>query len=138
MKIINAFKGTRDEVRLNPNVGTWSWFLHRITGLLLLLYLFIHLWVLGSVNSSREAFNARLQSVQTPLFHFLEIGLILVVFYHMVNGIIIALMDFADISEKHKILVTVMVTVFAVLAIITFVVLLPRVFGSHPVTGGRI
>jgi len=138
MKIINVFRGTRDEVRLNPNVGTWSWLLHRITGLLLLLYLFIHLWVLGSANSGPEAFNARLQSVQTPLFHFLEIGLILVVFYHMVNGIIIALMDFADISEKHKILVTVMVTVFAVLAIITFAVMLPRVFGSHPVTGGRI
>ncbi len=138
MKIIDAFRGTADDVRLNPNVGTWSWLLHRLTGLLLLFYLFIHLWVIGSANSGREAFDARLQSVQTPLFHFLEIGLILVVFYHMVNGIVIALMDFADISGKHKILVTVMVTVFAILAIITFAVMLPRVFGSHPVTGGRI
>ncbi|MEE8417152.1 MAG: succinate dehydrogenase, cytochrome b556 subunit, partial [candidate division Zixibacteria bacterium] len=86
MKIINAFRGTMDEVKLNPNIGTWSWILHRISGLLLLFYLFTHLWVLGSANSGSEAFNARLQSVQTPLFHFLEIGLILVIFYHMVNG----------------------------------------------------
>lgn len=138
MKIIDAFRGTGDEVRLNPNVGTWSWFLHRITGLLLLFYLFTHLWVIGSANSGPEAFDARLQSVQTPLFHFLEIGLILVIFFHMVNGIVIAFMDFADISEKHKILVMVMVTVFAILAIITFAVMLPRVFGSHPTAGGHV
>ena len=138
MKIMNVFRGTRDEVKLNPNVGTWSWFLHRVTGLLLLFYLFTHLWVLGSANSGAEAFNARLQSVQTPLFHFLEIGLILVIFFHMVNGIVIAVMDFADISEKHKILVTVTVIVFAVMAIITLSVMLPRVFGSHPTVGGHV
>jgi succinate dehydrogenase / fumarate reductase cytochrome b subunit len=138
VKIIDAFRGTRDEVRLNPNVGTLSWFLHRITGLLLLFYLFTHLWVIGSANSGPEAFDARLRSVQTPLFHFLEIGLILVIFFHMVNGIVIAFMDFADISEKHKILVAVMITVFAILAIITFAVMLPRVFGSHPSAGGHV
>jgi succinate dehydrogenase / fumarate reductase cytochrome b subunit len=138
MKIINAFKGTGNEVRLNPNTGTWSWFLHRITGLLLLFYLFTHLWVLGSANAGPGAFDNRLASVQTPLFHFLEIGLILVVFYHMVNGIVIAFMDFADVSRKHKALVAVTVTVFAILAIITLSVLLPRVFVSHPPTGGHV
>ncbi len=138
MKIIKAFKGTSSEVRLNPNVGTWSWLLHRVTGLLLLFYLFAHLWILGSANSGPEAFDSRLSSVQTPLFHFLEIGLILVVFYHMVNGIVIAFMDFADISRRHKILVTVTVTIFAILAIITLAVLLPRVFGSHPTIGGHV
>ena len=138
MKIIKAFKGTGSEVRLNPNVGTWSWFLHRITGLLLLLYLFTHLWVLGSANSGAEAFNSRLSSVQTPLFHFLEIGLILVVFYHMINGIVIAFMDFADISRRHKVLVAVMVTVFAIMAVITIAVLVPRLFAPHPPIGGHV
>jgi len=138
MNIFKAIKGTADEVRLNPNVGTWSWFLHRITGLLLLFYLFAHMWVLGSASSGPAAFNQRLQMVQSPLFHFLEVGLILVVFYHMVNGIAIAVMDFADISRKHKAIVTTMVAVFAILAIIALVVMLPRVFGgAHPVPGGQ-
>ena len=88
MRIKYVFKGTREELRLNPNTGTFSWFLHRITGLLLLFYLFTHLWVLGSANKGMEMFNYRLASVQTPLFHFLEIGLILVVFYHSVLGFI--------------------------------------------------
>ncbi len=138
MKIRYAFKGTKEEIKLNPNVGTLSWFLHRVTGLLLLFYLFTHMWVLGSANSGSEAFNARLQSVQTPLFHFLEIGLIMVIFYHMVNGISITIMDFADISRKHKTLVAISVAVFAILAIITLAVLIPRVFGAHSVPGGHL
>jgi hypothetical protein len=36
------------------------------------------MWVLGSANKGAEVFNQRLGSVQTPLFHFLEVGLILV------------------------------------------------------------
>lgn len=137
MNILRIIKGTSEEVRLNPNAGTWSWLLHRISGLALLFYLFTHLWVLGSANYGPEVFNKRLQSVQSPLFHFLEIGLILVVFYHMVNGIAITVMDFADISRKHKVMVMSVVAVFAILTIIALAVMLPRVFGgAHRATGG--
>lgn len=137
MRIRYVFKGTKEELKLNPNIGTWSWFLHRLTGLLLLFYLFTHMWVLGSANLGAEEFNNRLQSVQTPLFHFLEIGLILVIFYHMVNGIAITIMDFADISRKHKTIVTITVAVFALLAVVTLAVMIPRVFGSHTTMGGH-
>lgn len=137
MKIFNMIKVTADEVKLNPNIGTWSWLLHRLSGLSLLFYLLAHLWVLGSANSGPEVFNERLKSVQSPLFHFLEIGLILIIFYHMVNGLAITVMDFADISHKHKAVVTTMVIVFAILAIITLAVILPRVFdGAHASIGG--
>ena len=138
MRIKYVFKGTKEELRLNPNVGTFSWFLHRITGLLLLFYLFTHMWVLGSANKGAEAFNQRLSAVQTPLFHFLEIGLILVIFYHMVNGLSITLMDFADISSKHQSLVIAVVLVFAILAIVSLSVMLPRVFTSHASLGGLV
>jgi succinate dehydrogenase / fumarate reductase cytochrome b subunit len=130
--------GTKEELKLNPNVGTFSWFLHRITGLLLLFYLFTHMWVLGSANKGAEAFNQRLSAVQTPLFHFLEIGLILVIFYHMVNGLSVTLMDFADISRRHKSLVMAVVLVFAILAIVSLAVMLPRVFTSHASLGGLV
>jgi succinate dehydrogenase / fumarate reductase cytochrome b subunit len=136
MRLKYVFKGTKEEIKLNPNVGTFSWLLHRITGLLLLFYLFTHMWVLGSANKGAAAFDERLSSVQTPLFHFLEIGLILVVFYHMVNGISITIMDFADISRKHKAMVFATVLVFAVLAVVTIAVLLPRIFAHQVPAGG--
>ena len=135
MNILKVFQGTAEETRLNPNVGTFSWVLHRISGLLLLLYLFMHLWVLGSVNAGPDAFNARLGMVQTVIFHFLEIGLVFTVFYHMVNGLSITIMDFFDLSRKHKALVTVSVVAFVVLAVAAVGVMLPRII-SHIMGGG--
>ena len=96
------------------------------------------MWVLGSANKGAEAFNQRLGAVQTPLFHILEIGLILVIFYHMVNGLSITLMDFADISSKHKSIVIAVVLVFAILAVIALSVMLPRVFAPHASLGGLV
>jgi succinate dehydrogenase / fumarate reductase cytochrome b subunit len=134
MNILKLFKGTAEEVKLNPNVGTFAWFLHRITGVLLLVYLFMHLWVLSSAQSGPAAFDSRLRMVQSPLFHFLEIGLIFVIFYHMINGLSITIMDFFNLSHRHKTLVAISVAVFAVVAIIALGVMLPRAL--HTTSGG--
>ena len=137
MNVFKAFRGSYGDVKFNPNVGTFAWILHRITGLLLLFYLLLHLWVLGSANAGPGAFDQRLQLVQSPLFHFLEIGLILTVFYHMVNGLSITVMDFFNLSRKHKTLVTVSVVVFAILAIVALNVMLPRVLHHVPAGGAH-
>jgi succinate dehydrogenase / fumarate reductase, cytochrome b subunit len=137
MNIFKAFHGTAEEVKLNPNVGTFAWFLHRITGLLLLVYLCMHLWVLGSANAGAESFNARLGMVQSTIFHFLEIGLIFTVFYHMCNGLTITIMDFFDLSRKHKILVTVSVAVFVILCVGAVGVMLPRALEHMTAGGGK-
>jgi succinate dehydrogenase / fumarate reductase cytochrome b subunit len=134
MNILRLFKGTAEEVRLNPNIGTFAWLLHRVSGLLLLIYLFMHLWVLGSANSGPEAFDARLRLVQSPIFHFLEIGLVFVIFYHMINGLSITIMDFFNLSRRHKTLVTISVVIFAIVAILALNVMLPRAL--HTPTGG--
>jgi succinate dehydrogenase / fumarate reductase, cytochrome b subunit len=135
MKLFNAFKGTAEEVKLNPNVGTFSWILHRISGLMLLGYLFAHMWVLGSAQGGPGEFDKRIKLVQSPLFHILEIGLVLVIFYHMINGLAIGLMDFANISRKHKTIVTITVIIFVLLAIATVATMLPRAL-HHVPTGG--
>jgi succinate dehydrogenase / fumarate reductase, cytochrome b subunit len=135
MNIFKAIKGTAEETRLNPNVGTFAWVLHRITGLLLLVYLFAHLWVLGSVNAGPGSFDQRLRLVQSPIFHFLEIGLILTIFYHMINGLSITIMDFFNLSRRHKTLVTISVAVFAIVAIVAFSVMLPRALHHLPEGG---
>ena len=135
MNLFKAFKGTAEETKLNPNIGTFAWVLHRITGLLLLVYLFMHLWVLGSANSGAETFNQRLGMVQSPIFHFLEIGLVLTVFYHMINGLSITIMDFFNLSRKHKTLIAISVAVFAIIIIVAFGIMLPRALAPE-VPGG--
>jgi succinate dehydrogenase/fumarate reductase cytochrome b subunit len=72
--------------------------------------------------------------VQSPIFHFLEIGLVFVIFYHMINGLSITIMDFFNLSRRHKTLVTISVVIFAIVAILALNVMLPRAL--HTPTGG--
>lgn len=119
-----------DEWGLNANVGTFSWILHRVTGVILTLYLFAHILVVSSSLGGNQTFNTWLSVVQTPLTHFLEIFLLAVVAFHLLNGLRITITDFFFATREHKAIFWVEMAVFAFGMIITLVVFLPRVF-SH-------
>ncbi len=125
------FKKYVDEVGLNPNVGTWAWFLHRITGVILVLYLFMHFLVLGSSLAGGETFNKWLSVMQNPVFHFLEIGLVAVVAFHLLNGLRITITDFFLVTKAHKTIFWIAMIIFLILMIITLIVFLPRIFSPH-------
>lgn len=118
----------QEEVQKNPNVGTFSWLLHRITGIALTLYLFPHFWVIGSSIAGKESFNERLASVQTSLFHVLEMGLIAVVFFHMLNGIRIVLVDFLPVTRRHREILGIVMFIFVVIMGYTIFLFIPRIF----------
>jgi len=67
--------------------------LHRMTGILLSLYLVIHIWVVRTISHGPEGFNRVMAAVQTPLFLFFEIGLLGAVLYHALNGVRLLLVD---------------------------------------------
>ena len=50
------------------STGFISFVLRRLTGVALVVYLFLHMWVIGSANLGAEVFDARLNMVQTPFF----------------------------------------------------------------------
>lgn len=128
-----SFKGFAgkfvDEAKLNPNIGMFSYILHRITGIALAVYLIMHTWVLSSAQHSPEQFTERLGSVQTPLFHFLELFLIAAVFLHMFNGIRIIIADFFSMTRRHKMIQWVMVVLFIAVMVWGVVAVLPKLFG---------
>jgi len=120
----------KDEVSLNPNVGTWSWLLHRITGVILVIYLFMHFFALSSSIGGATTFNSWLSNLQTPLTHVLEIGLAAVVAFHLLNGLRITIADFFFLTKPHKTIFWIAMVIFVVFMIITLVVFLGRAF-SH-------
>lgn len=124
------FKKYKDEVGLNPNVGTWSWLLHRITGVILVIYLFMHFFALSSSTAGETTFNSWLSKLQTPLTHVLEIGLAAVVAFHLLNGLRITIADFFFLTKPHKSIFWIAMVIFAIFMIITLVVFLGRAF-SH-------
>lgn len=128
MNIFRAIGGTYNEMRLNPNVGTWSFILHRLTGILLAFYLLAHLIVIATSPGNAGAFDQRLASVQTRLFHLLEIGLIGVVFFHMLNGLRIIVADFFFLTKQHQKLLWIAMIIFIIIMAYATAVMLPKVF----------
>ena len=98
------------------STGFISFFLRRLTGLALVFYLFLHMWVIGSANSGPEVFNARLAAVQTPLFKLMEIALLAAVVYHAFDGIRLLIVHYLDVTEYRK---SLFYAAFAVSALLT-------------------
>ena len=97
--------------------GFLSFVLRRFTGVVLVLYLFMHMWVIGSVNQGPEAFNARLAIVQAPLFKLGEVLLLAAVVYHGLDGIRLLMVNWFGVTSYRKSLF------YAVLAISVILVI---------------
>ena len=82
--------------------GFISFLLRRVSGVALVLYLFTHIWVIGSANGGPEVFNARLNAVQTPIFKLFEIALLAAVVYHALDGIRLLIVHYFDVTEYRK------------------------------------
>ena len=82
--------------------GSWAYLLHRITGIGLTVYLFVHIWALSSLTHGRAAFAEEMKTFTTPVFKFGEWALGLLVMFHAFNGIRIAIVDLADGARYHK------------------------------------
>ena len=84
------------------STGFISFFLRRFTGVTLVLYLFTHMWVIGSAINGTEAFDARLSMVQTTFFKFAEIALLAAVVYHAFDGLRLLIVNWFNVTDYRK------------------------------------
>lgn len=84
-------------------IGQWAWILHRITGVGVLLFLFIHILDTALVMLGPIWYNRVIAIYRNPLFGLMEIGLFAAVLYHALNGVRIILVDFwVESTLYHK------------------------------------
>ncbi|MFQ6617975.1 MAG: succinate dehydrogenase, cytochrome b556 subunit [Fidelibacterota bacterium] len=93
---------TFSEIKLNFNWGMISYIFHRVTGIALSLYLFLHIWTLSAVRNGREAFEHSLSKWDNIFGHTLEYLLLIAVTIHLLNGLRITVSDFFDLSRIQK------------------------------------
>jgi len=98
------------------STGFISFFLRRLTGVALVVYLFTHMWVIGSVNAGPGVFDTRLALVQSPFYKFAEIALLAAVVYHAFDGIRLLIVNWFDVTEYRK---SLFYAAFAVSALLT-------------------
>lgn len=112
--------------------GMWSWVAHRVTGVLIFLFLLVHVLDTALVRVSPEAYNAVIGTYQTPIMGLGEAGLVLAIVFHAFNGIRIILVDFWAKGPKYQ---RVMIWVVVGLVVATMAGFLPRhlmhVFGGN-------
>ncbi len=96
--------------------GQWSFLLHRITGLGVLLFLAIHIVDTSFVYFAPHLYDDVINLYRSTLFGIGEVALIFCLFFHGVNGIRIAYLDlFKPVgwtieSERRSALIALIVT----------------------------
>lgn len=83
-------------------IGSWAWILHRLSGLALIFYLMMHLWVIHTLTLGPESFNRVMTFLASKPFKLLEVGLWGVILFHAFNGVRIIIVDFFHGSLFHK------------------------------------
>lgn len=73
--------------------GMTAHIVQRATGVLLLVYLFLHVHTIRELRNGPAAFNAALATFRSPMFKLLEIALLGVVILHALNGVRITFLD---------------------------------------------
>ncbi|MBX3014452.1 MAG: succinate dehydrogenase, cytochrome b556 subunit [Caldilineaceae bacterium] len=98
------------------STGFISFFLRRLTGVALVFYLFLHMWVIGSATQGAAVFDERLNMVQTPFFKVAEVLLLAAVVYHAFDGIRLLLVHYFNITSYRK---SLFYAAFAIAALLT-------------------
>jgi succinate dehydrogenase cytochrome b556 subunit len=68
-------------------IERYAYLFHRITGLALICYLALHIYVVGERARGREAWEAIMSKMGSPVFKFLEFLLLAAFLVHAVNGL---------------------------------------------------
>ncbi len=82
--------------------GMVAWLIQRVTGLLLLFYLFLHVETISKLSQGPVAFDQAVGTFNSPLFKLLEIALLGTVVLHAFNGVRITLVDLGIGVEKQR------------------------------------
>jgi len=76
------------------SAGMWAWIFHKFTGWVLVGYLFTHIAVLSTAIQGETLYNSTLGGLEALLVvRFLEVGLLAVAVFHILNGLRLLFVD---------------------------------------------
>lgn len=99
------------------STGFISFVLRRLTGVALVIYLLVHMWVIGGINGGAGTFNDRMDFLGKPFFRLAEIGLLAAVVYHGIDGIRLLIVHYFNMTDYRKSLFYAAIVVSAILVI---------------------
>jgi len=112
--------------------GQWSFYLHRLSGWALMLYLLIHTVSIGSVMLGEGVYNTIHHVYDFALFRLGLVGIAGAVAFHAFNGLRIIIMDFTSwgVRVQSQLFYGVLALSAAAMAV-TLYYNVPRILGGY-------
>ena len=115
MNIQRLTESFKDLVK-NRNTGMYAFWIHRITGIVITVFLFFHIWTLSAVFRGKDAYDYAISKFDTKFGYLFQYVLLLAVAIHLLNGIRITMSDFCGLTRSQKKLLWISVFVFLLIA----------------------
>ncbi|MDT3397450.1 succinate dehydrogenase, cytochrome b556 subunit [Streptomyces sp. B1866] len=82
--------------------GMWSWVAHRVTGVLIFFFLFVHVLDTSLVRVSPDAYDDVVATYKHPVVNVMEYGLVAAILFHALNGLRVAAVDLWAQGARHQ------------------------------------
>lgn len=92
----------RNDIRARQHPSWWAFWLHRVSGLLLALFLPLHFLALGQALTRPAALEGFLRFADSPWVKFAEWGLVTLLALHLTGGLRLLLIEFGHASDLRK------------------------------------
>ena len=92
----------KSDFRARNHPAYWAFLVHRLSGLLLALFLPFHFWVLGQALRDEAQLDGFLRWTEQPLVKFAETVLVLLLAAHFAGGLRLLMLEFLAWRDWHK------------------------------------
>jgi len=113
---MQKLKEAFDALMRNRNPGMLTFWIHRVTGVAVTIFLFLHIFTLSSVFRGKDAYDYAISKFDTKFGYIFQYLLLLAVAIHLLNGIRITVADFWGLTRVQKKLLWISLFVFLVIA----------------------
>jgi succinate dehydrogenase / fumarate reductase cytochrome b subunit len=84
------------------SLGQWAWLLHRVSGVAVGLFLFVHILDTALVGFGPQVYNFVTSIYHRPALRVLEFLLVSAVLYHGANGLRVIAIDFVPAAITYN------------------------------------
>lgn len=92
----------KSDYRARSHPAYWAFLVHRVSGLLLALFLPVHFWALAQALQGEAQFDNFLRWTEQPLVKVAETVLVLLLAAHFTGGLRLLMLEFLAWRDWHQ------------------------------------
>jgi len=92
----------KSDFRARNHPAYWAFLVHRVSGVMLSLFIPLHFWALGQALHGEARLESFLRWSDQPLVKFAETALVLLLAAHLTGGLRLLALEFLAWRDWHK------------------------------------